>query len=248
MKNIIESLNEYGFSQNEAQLYSHLLENQDTPAYDISQKTGIPRTTVYKTLESMKKQGFVSSWIKNGVKHFSVENPEILRRQLKTKEQHIEGVFPEMMNLFNLRLTHPSAKLYEGKAGVKQVFEQMFEIIKQQRLKRIYVFSDDNIIKQIPDYYRQWRDRKDKLGTFTQLIVPNGTPITNDFKSYETRETRILPESFPFEGGIDIIGSLVVFISFKNNQIYAVTIDSIIISEMMVKLFTYIWQTLEKRD
>ena len=248
MKNIIESLNEYGFSSNEALLYNHLLTNQDTPAYAISQKTGIPRTTVYKTLEAMKKQGFVSAWIKNGVKHFSAESPENLHRLLKAKEKHIEQVMPEMMDLFNLRTALPSSKLYEGKEGVKQVFEQMMEIIKQQKLKRIYVFSDDCITKQIPEYYRQWRERKNKMGTFTQLIVPNGTPVTDDFKSYETRETRVMPQSFPFEGGLDIVGSFVAFFSFKDGQIYAVTIDSPIIAEMLTKLFGYIWQTLEKRD
>lgn len=246
MKTIIESLNNYGFSQNEALLYSHLLENQDTPAYAVSQKTGIPRTTVYKTLESLSKQGFVSSWIKNGVRHFSAENPETLHRLLKSKEHSIEQALPEMMDLFNLRTTHPSSKLYEGKEGVKQVFEQLLETINHRKIKQIYVFSDNNITEQIPKYYKEWRERKNKTGTFTYLIVPNGTPMTDDYKSYETRETRIMPESFPFEGGVNIVGSFVAFFSFKNNQLYAVTIDSPIITEMMTKFFMYIWQTLPK--
>ena len=157
MKSIIDSLNSYGFSPNEALLYSHLLENQDTPAYAVSQKTGIPRTTVYKTLEALKKQGFVSSWIKNGVKHFSAESPETLQRLLKAKEKTIEQVLPEMLDLFNLRTVHPSSKLYEGKEGVKQVFEQLLEIIQAKKIKQIYVFSDRHITEQLPKYYKEWR-------------------------------------------------------------------------------------------
>jgi hypothetical protein len=182
------------------------------------------------------------------VKHFSAESPEVIYRQLKTKEQQINHVLPEMMGLFNLRILPPSAKMYEGKEGVEQVFEQILDIIKAKKIKRIHVFSDNLIIAQIPEYYRKWKERKNKIGTFTQLIVPHGTVITEDFKSYETRETRIMPESFPFEGGgVDIIGSFVVFLSFKDNQIYAVTIDSPIIADMMTKFFMYIWQTLEKK-
>ena len=246
MKTILESLNNYGFSPNEALLYSHLLENQDTPAYAVSQKTGIPRTTVYKTLESLKKQGFVSSWVKNGVKHFSAENPETLHRFLKTKEKSIEQALPEMMDLFNLRTAHPTSKLYEGKEGVKQVFEQLLETIKHKKVKQIFVFSDRHITEQLPRYYKQWRERKNNTRTLTYLIVPSGTPMNEDYRSYESRETRIMPESFPFEGGVNIVGSLVAFFSFKDNQLYAVTIDSPIIADMMTKFFMYIWQTLEK--
>ncbi len=249
MKTILESLNNYGFRKNEALLYNHLLIHQDTPAYAISQTTGIPRTTVYKTLESMKKQGFVSSWIKNGVKHFSVESPENLHRYLKDKERSIEHIMPEMLNLFNLRTLPPSAKMYEGKEGVKQVFEQILEVIKKQRLKRIHVFSDSLITEQIPEYYREWRERKNKIGTFTQLIVPYGTSTNEDFKSYDSRETRMMPESFPFEGGgVDIIGTFVVFFSFRDNQIYAITVDAPIIADMMTKFFMYIWSTLERTE
>jgi sugar-specific transcriptional regulator TrmB len=248
MKNIIESLNEYGFSRNESLLYSHLLSNQDTPAYAVAQKTGIPRTTVYKTLESLKKQGFVSSWIKNGVKHFSAENPEILQRQLKNKEQSISQALPTMLDLFNLRVSDPSSKLYEGKDGVERVFDQILEIAKARKIKRIYAFSDRSITDQIPKYYRQWKERKNKMGLSSQLIVPYDTPMTEDYKNYELRETRKMPSSFPFAGGVDIVGSFVAFFSFKNDQIYAVTIDSPIIAEMMTKFFMYIWETLEKKD
>lgn len=246
MNNINESLRQYGFSQNEALVYNHLLAHQDTPAYTVSEGTDIPRTTVYKTLEALKKQGFVTSWIKNGVKHFSAENPETLHRFLKNKEKSLEQSLPEMIDLFNLRTTHPSSKLYEGKEGVKQVFEQLLETIKHKKIKRIFVFSDNQITEQIPRYYKQWRERKNKTNTFTYLIVPSGTQMTDDYKSYEFRETRVMPGSFPFEGGVDIVGSLVAFFSFKDGQLYAVTIDSQIIADMLTKFFMYIWQTLEK--
>lgn len=246
MKNIIESLNQYGFSRNESVIYTHLLSNQDTPAYAIAQKVNIPRTTVYKTLEALKNQGFVSAWIKNGVKHFSAENPEILKQNLKNKEQNINGALPEMLNLFNLRISDPSSKLYEGKEGVERVFDQILEMAKERKIKRLYGFTDRSITDQIPKYYRQWKERKNTLGLSSQLIVPHDTPMTEDYKSYDLRETRKMPDSFPFEGGVDIVGSFVAFFSFRNNQIYAITIDSPIIADMMTNFFTYIWETLDK--
>lgn len=247
MNTIQESLLAYGLNPKEAAIYTYLLQNRDCPAYDIAKETRIPRTTVYKTLEELQKQGIVSSWVKNGVQHFLAENPEKLRRAIKTKEQIIEQALPEMLSMFKLDSEYPSAKLYEGKEGVKQVFENILDIIKSQKVKQLYVFSDYHLTEQFPQYFSNWRKRKNDTGAFTHLIVPSDTPRNEDYTSNKLRETRVMPASLPFDGSIDICGSHVAFFSFKENQIYSVTIDSPIISEMLTKFFRYIWQTLEQK-
>lgn len=240
-----ESLLAYGFDQKQAAAYLFLLQHRDCPVYQISKETAIPRTTVYKVLEQLRKQGFVSSWIKNGVKHYSAESPEILRRFLKTKEDMINQALPEMLSMFKSDTLHPSAKLYEGKEGVKQVFENILDIIDRKKLDRLYVFSDYHLTQQFPQYFKDWRKRKNKTGAYTHLIVPYGTPNNEDYSSNPHRETRVMDKSFPISGSVDICGSHVAFFSFKENQLYAITIDSPIISEMLKKFFVYIWGTLE---
>ena len=240
-----ESLIEFGFDQKQVAVYLFLLQNRDKAAYEIAKGTEIPRTTVYKILEELKKQGFVSSWIKNGVKHFSAESPEILKRTLKRKEEMIEKILPEMLTIFKSDASYPSAKLYEGKEGVKQVFENILDIIKHKKLKQLYVFSDYHLTEQFPQYFKDWRVRKNKTGAFTQLIVPFGTPVNEDYSSNEFRETRVMNKNFPIDGSVDICGSHVAFFSFKEKEVYSITIDSPIISEMLTKFFLYMWGTLE---
>ncbi|MES2215704.1 MAG: helix-turn-helix domain-containing protein [Patescibacteria group bacterium] len=246
MNQINTALEEYGFSKNEAKVYLFLISNQDNPAYVIARETLIPRTTVYKTLDLLGKKGFTSSWIKNGVKFFSAESPETLRRHAENKKVQLEQVLPELAHLFSSLSVHPSAKLYQGKEGVKHAFEYMLDVIKAKKLKRVYVYSDHHLTEQFPKYFKSWRARKNKTGAYTFLIVPHGTPMNEDYKSDKYRETRILPPEFSFDGAVDICGPVVAFFSFKEKEIYSIVIESQIIADMLIKFFLHMWTTLEK--
>src|SRR3989344_5313655 len=78
-KEIIESLEEYGFTRNESQIYVFLLKQIEATAFEISKSTRIPRATVYVTLESLTKQGFVSQSRKNktNIRHISARSDGI---------------------------------------------------------------------------------------------------------------------------------------------------------------------------
>lgn len=233
-----------GFNEKEAQIYLYLLSHKDLPAYKISRETSIPRTTVYKTLEELGKRGFVNSWLKNSVRHFSAESPRKLQELIKMKEETLKEILPDLLSLFNTDTIYPTAKLYLGKEGVKHVFETLLDNIQKRKLTRLHVYSDYWLTEQFPKYFHDWRIRKNKTKAFTELIVPYGTPMNEEYSSNEFRETRIMPEEFSFFGSVDITGPLVAFFSFKDKEVYSILIESPIVAEMLTKLFSYIWKTL----
>lgn len=245
MNKIKEALVSYGLSQKEVDIYLFLLSNKDVPAYEIAKQTRIPRTTVYNLLESLESQKIISSWTKNNVKHFSAETPNRLKQIIKTKEEILLSIFPDILDMYEFDSMYPTSKLYQGKEGVKHVFENILGIIKKKKLKRLYVFSDYLLTEQLPKFFAEWRKRKNETEAHTYLIVPHGTPVNENYTSNDHRETRVMPESFPFEGSVDICGSHVAFFSFKKEEMYAITIDSPIIAGMLTKFFMYMWQTLE---
>ncbi|MBU3668434.1 MAG: HTH domain-containing protein [Candidatus Taylorbacteria bacterium] len=242
---IKQSLAQYGLTNNEIEVYIFLLSNRDIPAYEIARQTRIPRTTVYNTLEALEAQGIISSWKKNGVKHFSAESPERLSRILKQKQEILSSILPDMLNIYEHESIHPSTKIYIGKEGVKHVFENILDIVKRKNIGELFVFSDYHLTEQLPKYFNDWRKRKNKTGAFTYLIVPPGTPKNEDYTSNQFRESRMMPDSFPFEGSVDICGSHVAFFSFREGEMYAVTVDSDIVASMLTLFFKYIWSTLE---
>jgi sugar-specific transcriptional regulator TrmB len=245
MKEITQSLIEYGLTPEDAKIYTFLLSHKDYAAYKIAQGTNIPRTTVYKRLVKLEKDKLVSSWVKNGVKHFSAETPEVFRRNLKSKEQIIDEIVPSMLSIFKTDILYPKATLYEGKDGVKQVFEQIIEVVKLKKIKRLYVYTVKELTELFPIYFENWRKRKDATGAYTNLIVPYGTEMNISYASNSCRETRIMPQEFPFDGSVSINGDFIAFFSFKEKQPYAITITSDIISNMLTQFFQYTWSTLK---
>lgn len=237
----------YGLEEEEARIYLYLLGHKDSPAYVIAKDVSIPRTTVYKILERLEKRSFISSWLKNGTKHFSAENPESLVREIKNKESQINSILPDLKNLFSLSSIHPSSKVYLGKDGCKQAFEIVLDVIKTQKLKQIYVYSDSELTNLFPRFYKEWRERKNKTDAFTFLIVPHGTPVNENYKSDEHREVRVLPPDFPFSGSVNICGTFAVFFSFQEKEPHAIVIDSKIIADLLTQSFKYTWRTLSEK-
>lgn len=248
MKELRRNLEIFGLDSREIKIYTFMLSHKDLPAYKIASETSIPRTTVYKTLESLEKQGFVSKWIKNGVKHFSAESPNRLNALIKRKQEALNEIMPDLMSMFTTQSIYPSAKLYLGKEGAKYSFELILDKIKTERLREIYVYSDSLLTKQLPQYFKKWRERKNKTEAFTYLIVPYGTELNEDYRSDKLRETRIMPKDFIFNGSVDVCGSLVVFYSFYEGDVYSIVIDSPIVAHMLGKFIKYIWETLPAGD
>lgn len=246
MTNLAKNLEIFGFEPREIKVYTFLLSNKDLPVYKIATEIDLPRTTVYKVLESLRKQGFVSSWIKNGVKYFSAESPERLKELAQKKQDALKEAMPEMLGLFDSKSIYPKAKLYLGKEGVKHSFEMLLENVKTNNTKIIYAYTDNMLTKQFPVFFKEWRERKNKAtDAFTQLIVPFGTSMDKDYLSDDHRETRIMPKDFSFTGAIDICDGLVLFFSFREKEVYSIVIESPIVSDMLTKLFKYVWKTLE---
>jgi sugar-specific transcriptional regulator TrmB len=246
MTNLAKNLELFGFDSREIKIYIFLLSNKDLPVYKIATEIGLPRTTVYKILESLRKQGFVSSWIKNGVKYFSAESPERLNDLIQKKQEALKEAMPEMLSMFDSKSIYPKAKLYFGKEGVKHAFEMLLDNLKTNKTPIIYAYTDNMLTKQFPVFFKEWRERKNKAtNAFTQLIVPFGTSMDKDYLTDQHRETRVMPKDFSFTGAVDICDGLVLFFSFHEKEVYSIVIESPIVSDMLTKLFKYIWKTLE---
>ncbi|MEN9921538.1 MAG: hypothetical protein RLZZ517_516 [Candidatus Parcubacteria bacterium] len=248
MSKLEANLKLFGLKEGEITTYLFLLSNRDLPAYKIATGTNIPRTTVYKHLESLEKQGLVSKWSKNSVKHFSAENPKRLEQLLNFKKEALNNILPELTSKFNNESIYPTAKLYTGKEGVKYAFEHILETIIKEKLKLVYAISEKKLTETLPKFFLDWRERKNKkTGAFTYMIVSEGTASHQHYKSDPFRETREMPQKNLLEGSLNIIGNNVYFFSFKEegNEIYSLVIESPIVASMMTKLFLYIWKTLE---
>lgn len=246
-----QALAQYGFNRKETALYLCLLKNIELSAFELAKKTDIPRTSVYTTLEILKKRGLITSSLKNNVAHYTPENPKQLLRILEEKEQVIQEALPEMMNLIDTAGKNPSAKLYLGEAGVKAVFEDVLETINGQNLPMMQAVSQLDVLEAFPRFFPDWQKRRHANNkTFTQLIVPGSAKnsLPELFQSREDRETRFFPERFAFDCSLEIYGNKTATISLKDGEYQSIIIDSPTVTNTFKQFFLFAWEILGKQE
>ncbi|MFA6158530.1 MAG: helix-turn-helix domain-containing protein [Candidatus Paceibacterota bacterium] len=243
-KEIIDSLELYGFSPNEATVYVFLLKKIESSAFEIAKESGIPRTTVYTTLESLKRQGFVSRLRKNNVAYFTPESPNRLIGLLKKKEEVVNSILPQIRAISSRNVDAPTAKLFVGIDGIKSGLEDILETLKSQKIKQILATSQPDMTKHLPKYFPAWLKSREDIGVFTKLI------LSHDARGYlfsnELREVRYLPEKFPFDCSVTIYGNKMAFFSLRDDDAYCVIIESRSIADMLSKFFLFSWEMLGK--
>ncbi len=243
---IISSLEAYGLSKNEASIYLFLLKATESSAFSIARETGIPRTTAYTTLESLKKQGFISQFKKNNVAYFTPESPNRLMSLLKRKEEIVNEIMPHIRSIAFRTIDSPMAKLYTGLEGIKFGLEDVLDTLKATKDKQLLATSQPELIKYLPKYFPNWLKARESLGVFTKLILPHSAQDYLD--SNALREVRYLPARFPFTCSVDIYANKIVFFSISETDPYCVILESQAIAEMFRQFFLFSWEMLGRQS
>ncbi len=239
---VIRALTLYGLTKNEAAVYIALLKKLESTAFELAKATEIPRATVYLTLESLKRQGIISMFRKNNVAYFTPESPSRLATLLKTKEEILNGVMPQILAMTSRSIDTPMAKLYVGIDGLKFGFDDILDTLKRTKIKQILATSHKDMLEYLPKYYPNWLKQREDLGVYTKLILPGDSQ--GFLPSNELREVRYLPEKFPFNCAITIYAGKITFFSLEEAEPYCVIIESKSICDMFTQFFLFTWEML----
>lgn len=245
-KTILRALEQYGFTSNEAGIYLFLLKRLEATAFEIAKETEIPRTTVYQTIEKLKNQGIISQFKKNNIAYFTPENPSRLLRLLKEKESILNSVMPDIQAIIAREMDTPITKLYIGTDGMKTVFDDILQTLKDQKIKQIYATSQPELLEYLPKYFPNWLSQREELGVFTRLILPSSAK--GFLPANAMREVRFLPQTFPFDCCLLIYGKKVAFFAFQEGEPYAVSVEGEAIANMLTQFFRFTWEMLGKQE
>ncbi|MDO8183922.1 MAG: helix-turn-helix domain-containing protein [bacterium] len=239
-------LKQIDFSDNGAKIYLFLVKRLEATAFEVAKETGIPRTTVYKVLSELEKGGLISSFKKNKVAYFSPESTQALLYKNKEREEIIKQVLPELEALIVGHDKAPKIGLYTGKEGIKFVLEDVLETLKADKIKQLYATSLPSTLEFLPRFFPDWLKRREEIGVYTQLIVPNS--VANHLGSNNLREVRVLPDKFTLDTAMDIYGRKVAFFLISDQEAYAIIIESEQIADTFKQFFLFTWQMLGQQN
>jgi predicted transcriptional regulator len=236
---ITEVLAKVGLNQKEADVYIALLGLGSASVETIAKKSGTARATTYLVLSNLQKQGLVSQVPQNKKTLFTAESPEKILASLNKQTELVQRVLPDMLALYNEKKEKPRAQLFQGKEGVREVYNIMFTAPEG------WFFGTINGIMKIdPEGLKAFMRRARKLGFKIHDLVgatPTDMVYVKEMQG-PTYESRIIPPGLTTPSDSGIFGDNVVFFSFHPMP-FAVLITSKDIAHNLRTLFELGWRS-----
>ncbi|NQU83264.1 MAG: hypothetical protein HQ536_00985 [Parcubacteria group bacterium] len=249
MQKIYNLFDKLGLNQKEAKVYMACLELGSGTVKELSEKSGVKRTSIYNFLEELKQKGLITE-IKRGKKTMLVaEDPKVLKLMAKERMQdaeeyvsNIDQIIPNLVGLFNLPANKPKVKYYQGIKGIKQIYEDTL-----REHSTIYAFSDYE--KMLPvmdfDYMVDYADRRAKQGIqILSIAAPNGPWTKKAIKLNKKQKRQIkVAKKMQFDTEINIYGNKVALLSFRRPYAGTIIEDRAIV-QTLKNIWEFMWEKL----
>jgi len=238
-------------SEKEISVYIVLLGMGKGTVSQIARRAQLNRTTGYDILGTLVAKGLVSISGKEPKQEYIAESPESIitllnERIEKTSEQlkRAKEIMPELKSMHNVS-DRPQVRFYEGKDGLKQVYE---DTLTSTETIRAYA-EVGNMHKALPDYFPEYYERRSKKNIFIRAIFP-ATPASLERatqNSKEWRDTAIVPaDKYNFSPEINIYDNKVMIASWREKL--GIIIESAEIADAMKKVFELSWAEAKRLD
>lgn len=242
------TLEQLHFNENQIVTYLALLQLGQVTIQEISRKTKIKRTTAYSILDGLVNKGMAIYTEKGGHRFYFAENPKkvlsVLKDDelaLKSRQNRFNEILPELMSIYNIKATKPKIRFYEGVEGIKQIFEETLLLKHNQEM---LAYSSATMIHNYlsDEWVKNYLARRVEGKIYQRAIAedsPTGHKHQKNDKN-ENRQTRLIPKTkFPFSNEINIFGSKVAIISYKD--LMGVIIESADVANTQKAIFELAW-------
>jgi len=240
-----------GFSEKEATVYISSLELGKGTVSQIARKAAINRTTAYHILGSLVNKGLVVISGKEPKQEYVAEPPEkiinMFNNYIKTNENYIKEakeLIPKLKSIHNVR-GRPQIRFYEGKEGVKQVYE---DTLTSHEAIRAFAHVEDNneaLPQYFPDYFFRRAAKKIPIRAIF-VDSPDARELIK-FDKVQMRETALVPEKdYAFSPEINIYDNKIMIASWREEL--GITIESQEIARAMKKIFELAWKEAKRQD
>lgn len=239
---IKEILNEIGIEGKKADVYLACLEMGGATAYRIAKKTGFKRPTTYDIINQLMKEGLVHKLIKGKIKYYSPADPNVLLARAKEREEKIKSIMTSLQSLYNSPKTKPLIRYFEGKEGIKEMYEDSLRSLRKG--DEILAYVGDDVYRDMPEYLEKYiKQRIEKgirvRGIYKEAILAKKYMEKNQ---EQLREVKILSEkNFLISNEIDIYKNKIAIASY-GKEMFGMIIESEEISRAQKAIFELAWK------
>jgi sugar-specific transcriptional regulator TrmB len=245
-----------GLNPKSATVYETLLTRGPLPAQAIAEETNMKRPTVYVLLDELKKTGLATERKMGKKTVFVIEHPNVLRqlaeRQLQTMESlvaRLDRELPALASDFERTQTRPGIQVFEGKEGLKRVFQDIYgpgkdEVYGAVTIEKVDAVFPKVLAKQlIPQRIKNHILAKSFIGD-----TPAGRTVhKNDKKQY--RQSILLnPKKYPLPAEIDVYNDKIAMLSFERGEFVGLLIQNKAFADTLKSLLALAFELAKNRQ
>jgi sugar-specific transcriptional regulator TrmB len=254
---LLEALNKFGLSQNEALVWLCLLEFNNRSTSWIAKKLKLNRGTTYLVLLELIEKGLVTQIHKGNKSVFIASKPDDLAQILKKEEEEIKRKQQTFVTILPFLNQIQSGKEFDGPgiehySGVEGARKVLYESIQaKDSLFRVYISLFDIIDYVGEDFFHEFARERVKRGYTAHLIrlQEKDQRAQQTFKGVnygpsveQRRYIKYLNKSFNYPTTISIFDDKVGIISSKDEDL-SMIIHSSELSTFQRQIFDMLWNS-----
>lgn len=171
--NIIESLQQMGFTEYEAKAYIALLKNSKATGYEVSKLSGIPRAKIYQTLDSLTRKGAASFINIDGKTLYIATSYEVILSEYEDKVNIIVSGLKVELDKINSTRSIEEINILTDYTGI---LEKAKHICKNAK-RRIYISVFPEELDFLSSEINNAKERGVEVFT---LVYGQGKEVIND--------------------------------------------------------------------
>ncbi len=242
-------LKEIGLTDNEIKVYLAMLEEDESLASAIAEKTKINRSLMYTILNNLMEKGMVSYVIKENRKYFRATDPEKILNVLKEKEdiikrqeEEIKKIIPDLRKLKVPRKEEVKVEIYRGKEGNKTLLDDILRV-GEDYLCLGYSGISSGVI---PYYHVHWHKKRIKMGIKRKIISKEQMRGHKTIK-YGLTQARYVPDALNIPISTMIYGNKVwIMLPVGKGDQISILIESVRIANSYRNYFDLLWKIAKK--
>lgn len=247
MPNLNEELRNIGLEEDEAAVYAACLELGPASVLEMARKTKLNRTTLYGVVERLGEKQLITKSVTGKRILYVAEPPEKLALMLKNRLAKLDDLLPELLSLSRNGVYKPKIKYVEGIEGIKNVYRDSL-LSKETTIVAFVGVERLTAKSQVLHGFweNEYRLGRKKNGVHGRVIIPDNAE-GQAFKAKDAthdRESRLVPAStYNFEGEVLLYDNVVCFISYTQDEEFALTLESKAIAKTLKMIWQIVWTT-----
>ncbi len=245
-------LTDIGLSKSEIKVYFALLELGEETTGPIVKKAEIASGKAYLVLDKLLKKGLVTYVIKNNIKHYHANDPQLLLNylkekevELKEKEKKLNLILPNLQLKFEEKKYRTRAELFEGPKGLKVATD--FALKKTNSGNTIRVMGvprEANARNEA--FLLDWNKRRIAKGVKLKILYNfDAKEFGKKREKMPLTQVGYNPKGFQTPAWIDIFEDYVLTLTTGENPI-CVLIKDKTTAESYQKQFELLWENATK--